>query len=57
MKHVVSISLGSSTRDHRVETDILGERFLIERIGVNGDYGDFLKENSCGGWLDAEGNP
>ncbi|MEC9093617.1 MAG: quinate 5-dehydrogenase [Planctomycetota bacterium] len=37
MKHVVSISLGSSTRDKRVETEILGERILIERIGTNGD--------------------
>jgi hypothetical protein len=37
MKHVVSVSLGSSTRDKRVETEILGERFVIERIGTDGD--------------------
>jgi hypothetical protein len=37
MKHVVSISLGSSKRDHRVETEFLGEKFLIERIGTDGD--------------------
>ena len=37
MKHVVSISLGSSRRDKRVETEILGERVLIERIGTDGD--------------------
>lgn len=37
MKHVVSISLGSSKRNHRVETEFLGEKFLIERIGTDGD--------------------
>ncbi len=37
MKHVVSVSLGSSTRDHRVEIELLGEKYLIERIGMDGD--------------------
>lgn len=37
MKHVMSVSLGSSTRDHSVETELLGEKFLIERIGTDGD--------------------
>lgn len=37
MKRVVSVSLGSSTRDHRFETEILGQRILIERIGTDGD--------------------
>jgi len=37
MKKVLSISLGSSKRDHRVETEILGESFIIERRGTNGD--------------------
>lgn len=37
MKRVVSISLGSSRRDHKVETTILGERLSIERIGTDGD--------------------
>lgn len=37
MKHVVSISLGSSKRDHKVEAEFLGEEFLIERIGTDGD--------------------
>ncbi len=41
MKHVVSVSLGSSTRDKRVETEILGERFVIERIGTDGDMARF----------------
>ncbi|MHB8730436.1 MAG: quinate 5-dehydrogenase [bacterium] len=41
MKRVVSVSLGSSKRDHRVETEILGERIVIERIGTDGDMGRF----------------
>jgi len=37
MKRIVSISIGSSSRNHRVETQILGQKFLIERIGTDGD--------------------
>ncbi|MBU7007843.1 quinate 5-dehydrogenase [Phosphitispora fastidiosa] len=37
MKRVMSVSLGSSVRDHAVETEIMGQRLLIERIGTNGD--------------------
>ncbi len=37
MKHVVSISLGSSSRNHRVVKEILGQEFLIERLGTDGD--------------------
>lgn len=37
MKHVVSVSLGSSKRDHRAEVEFLGEKFVVERIGTNGD--------------------
>lgn len=37
MKRIVSVSLGSSRRDHAVEAKILGEVFRIERIGTNGD--------------------
>jgi len=33
----VSLSLGSSKRDKSVTETILGEEFLIERVGVNGD--------------------
>jgi len=36
MKKIVSVSLGSSTRDHRVEVQWLGERFDISRIGFDG---------------------
>ncbi len=37
MKRVVSVSLGSSGRDHRVEVNLLGEAFSIERLGTDGD--------------------
>lgn len=37
MKHVVSVSLGSSKRDKVVETEILGMPFRIERRGTDGD--------------------
>jgi hypothetical protein len=37
MKRVVSVSLGSSIRDHRAEVEVLGERFQVERIGTDGD--------------------
>ncbi|OGO25724.1 MAG: quinate 5-dehydrogenase [Chloroflexi bacterium RBG_16_54_11] len=36
MKHAVSISIGSSTRDKAVEMELLGERVRIERIGTDG---------------------
>ncbi len=37
MKRVVSISIGSSKRNHKVETIMLGEDIIIERIGTDGD--------------------
>lgn len=36
-KRVVSISLGSSTRDAYIETEILGQRIVLERRGTDGD--------------------
>ena len=39
MKKVVSVSLGSSRRDHKVEAEFFGEPFTIERIGTDGDMG------------------
>lgn len=36
--HIVSVSLGSSRRNHSVHVEMLGKRLLIERIGVDGDY-------------------
>ncbi|MDD4801764.1 MAG: quinate 5-dehydrogenase [Syntrophomonas sp.] len=38
MKRIVSVSLGSSKRDHAFETDFMGESFRIERIGTDGDW-------------------
>lgn len=38
MKHIVSVSLGSSKRDHAFETEFMGEQFRIERIGTDGDW-------------------
>ncbi|SHF30351.1 hypothetical protein SAMN02746089_01665 [Caldanaerobius fijiensis DSM 17918] len=38
MKRIVSVSVGSSKRDHTAEIDILGEKFVIERIGTDGDF-------------------
>lgn len=37
MKRVVSVSLGSLQRNHRVETTLLGESISIERVGTDGD--------------------
>ena len=37
MKRVVSVSLGSSSRDHRFETTVLGQPITIERLGTDGD--------------------
>ncbi len=37
MKHAVSISLGSTSRNKTVEINLLGETVRIERIGTNGD--------------------
>ncbi|MBN1313976.1 MAG: hypothetical protein JXA42_00850 [Anaerolineales bacterium] len=37
MKRAVSVSLGSSIRDKRVEIELLGEKVIVERIGTNGD--------------------
>lgn len=39
MKRVVSVSLGSSSRDHRFETTVLGQPITIERLGTDGDVG------------------
>lgn len=37
MKRAVSVSLGSSKRDKKVEVELLGERVSIERRGTDGD--------------------
>ena len=38
IKEVVSVSIGSSARDHEVVIDLLGEQFKIRREGYNGDF-------------------
>ncbi len=43
MKKVLSVSLGSSTRNHSVEAEFLGEEFFIERVGTNGDMNKAIK--------------
>ncbi len=37
MKRVVSVSLGSSSRDHAATIELLGETIAIQRIGTDGD--------------------
>lgn len=38
MKRVVSVSLGSSKRNHSVEVELLGQMFELSRIGTDGDF-------------------
>lgn len=47
MKKIVSVSLGSSKRDHEVNTRFFEEEFHIRRIGTDGDFkkaGEILEE-------------
>lgn len=37
MKRIVGISLGSSSRDHRVTIELLGATYQVERVGTDGD--------------------
>jgi hypothetical protein len=46
-KRIVSVSLGSSKRNATAEIDFLGEHFVLERIGTDGDMnraGELLRE-------------
>lgn len=43
MKKVLSISLGSSSRDHTTEAEFLGEHFWLSRQGVDGDYDRYVR--------------
>lgn len=48
--------MGSSRGDHRVETTLLGQRIIIERIGTNGDYPTFCRKlRELDGHVDAIG--
>ncbi len=56
MKHVVGISLGSSTRDHLVTVEILGENYKIERIGTDGNMKKMVEKiRELDGEVDAFG--
>lgn len=37
MKRIVSVSLGSSTRNHTASVEVLGEEVVVERLGTDGD--------------------
>ena len=48
MKHVLSISLGSSKRDSIAEVEVLGEQFVLERRGTDGSlkrFGQFMTQS------------
>jgi hypothetical protein len=56
VKRIVSVSLGSSSRDHRAQVELLGEQFDIERIGMNGSLDAALaKLKALDGTVDAIG--
>jgi len=56
MKKIVSVSLGSSTRDHRAVTNLLGEEFDISRIGMDGKLDAAIaKVKELDGHVDAIG--
>lgn len=38
MKTIVSVSVGSSARDHEVQLSLMGEHFVIRRQGTDGDF-------------------
>lgn len=43
MKKVLSVSLGSSTRDHTTEAEFMGEHFWVSRQGTDGDFSRYIK--------------
>jgi hypothetical protein len=56
MKKIVSVSLGSSTRDHRAVVNLLGEEFDISRIGLDGKLDAAIaKVKELDGTVDAIG--
>ncbi len=56
MKSVVSVSLGSSTRDHRAQVRLLGEDFDISRVGTDGKLDAAIaKVHELDGKVDAIG--
>ena len=56
MKRVVSVSLGSKTRDHHAVVDLLGETFDISRAGTDGKLDEAIhKVKELDGRVDAIG--
>jgi hypothetical protein len=56
MKKVVSVSLGSSSRDHRAHVAFMGEEFDISRIGMDGKLDAAIaKVRELDGHVDAIG--
>ncbi|GAC1617306.1 MAG: hypothetical protein NVS4B5_07930 [Vulcanimicrobiaceae bacterium] len=56
MKRIVSVSLGSSSRDHRASVELLGESFEVERIGMDGSLERALQKlRELDGTVDAIG--
>ena len=56
MKKVVSVSLGSSARDHHAKITLLGEEFDISRIGTDGKLDEAIaKVRELDGKVDAIG--
>lgn len=43
MKRVLSVSLGSTTRDHTTEAEFLGEHFWLSRQGTDGDFARYIR--------------
>ncbi len=43
MKKVVSVSLGSSKRDHEATLSLMGQSFLLQRMGTDGDMGKMIR--------------
>lgn len=56
MKHIVSVSIGSSKRDHVAEVSFLGQSFRLERKGTDGDINKAIELiRSLDGRVDAFG--
>jgi len=56
LKHVVGISLGSSTRDHTVTVNLLGKDYKVERLGTDGNMRAMIsKVKEMDGHVDAFG--
>ena len=53
MKKVISISLGSSKRDHSAEINLMGQDFLVKRIGTDGDMDKMIRfiRKMTGRWM------